>query len=138
MYEAVDLGPASPGKRKQIAFYDNGVGTSALRPLAMLARIFGFGLRCNILEIYRRACSNYRPAPGQKRGEEPLFGGDEIYAFGFSGGAFTIRLVIALVASQGLVAARDEGELVRKIKARPVCGGPCGHGCRRGGAGGAA
>jgi uncharacterized protein (DUF2235 family) len=113
MYEAVDLGPAAPGKRKQIAFYDNGVGTSALRPLAMLAGIFGFGLRRNILEIYRYACRNYRPAAGQERGAEPVGGGDAIYGFGFSRGAFTMRLVVALIASQGLVSARDEADLAR-------------------------
>ena len=44
MYEAVDLGPASAAKRPQISFYDNGVGTSGLRPLAALGGIFGFGL----------------------------------------------------------------------------------------------
>src|SRR5688572_19474687 len=36
MYEAVDLGPATKGKRKQIGFYDSGVGTSAFRPLAAI------------------------------------------------------------------------------------------------------
>lgn len=106
MYEAVDLGPVGDGKRKQIAFYDNGVGTSGFRPLAMLGGVFGFGLRRNILEIYQYVCRNYRPANGQVPG-------DAIYGFGFSRGAFTMRLVIALIASQGLVAARDEGELQR-------------------------
>ena len=113
MYEAVDLGPASSGKRKQTAFYDNGVGTSALRPLAMLGGIFGFGLKRNILEIYRYACRNYRPGPRQLPGQEPD-GGDDIYGFGFSRGAFTIRLVIALIASEGLVISTDEAELKRK------------------------
>ncbi|WP_347302451.1 DUF2235 domain-containing protein [Croceibacterium sp. TMG7-5b_MA50] len=112
MYEAVDLGPVEGGKRKQIAFYDNGVGTSGFRPLALLGGVFGFGLKRNILEIYRYACRNYRPAEEQGRGAEPL-GGDAIYAFGFSRGAFTIRLVIALIASQGLVMARDEADLAR-------------------------
>ncbi|WP_324750978.1 DUF2235 domain-containing protein [Sphingomonas sp. LY54] len=98
MYEAVDLGPSSPGKRKQIAFYDNGVGTSALMPLALLGGVFGFGLKRNILDIYRYACRNYKP-------------GDDIYGFGFSRGAFTIRLVIALIASQGLVSVVGEREL---------------------------
>lgn len=113
MYEAVDLGPAAAGRRKQIAFYDNGVGTSGFRPFALLAGIFGFGLRRNVLELYRYACRNFRPAPGQQRGGEPVGGGDEIFGFGFSRGAFTMRLVIALIASQGLVVARDEADLAR-------------------------
>lgn len=116
MYEAVDLGPTSPGKRPQIAFYDNGVGTSALRPLAAIGGIFGFGLTRNILEIYRYACRNYQPAPGQRPGHEPVDGGDEIYGFGFSRGAFTMRLVIALIASQGLVVSSDEAELTRRSR----------------------
>ena len=116
MYEAVDLGPASPAKRPQISFYDNGVGTSGLRPLAALGGIFGFGLKRNILEIYRYACRNYRPGPGQRPGAEPVPGGDEIYGFGFSRGAFTMRLVIALIASQGLVVSTSEAELTRKSK----------------------
>lgn len=99
-YEAADLGPPPPGLRPQIAFYDDGVGTSSFRPLAILGGIFGFGLKRNVLDLYRFACRNYAP-------------GDTIYAFGFSRGAFTIRLVIALIASQGLVPADTEAALQR-------------------------
>lgn len=99
-YEAADLGPPPPGLRPQIAFYDDGVGTSSFRPLAVLGGIFGFGLKRNVLDLYRFACRNYAP-------------GDTIYAFGFSRGAFTIRLVIALIASQGLVPADTEAALQR-------------------------
>ncbi|WP_294352108.1 DUF2235 domain-containing protein, partial [uncultured Sphingomonas sp.] len=99
-YEAADLGPAPPKARPQIAFYDDGVGTSWFRPLAILGGIFGFGLKRNVLDIYRFACRNYGP-------------GDTIYAFGFSRGAFTIRLVVALIATQGLVPADDEAALQR-------------------------
>lgn len=116
MYEAVDLGPSSPGKRKQVAFYDNGVGTSSLRPLAAIAGIFGFGLKRNVLEIYRHACRNYVPGQGQEPGQDPGDGGDHIYGFGFSRGAFTMRLVISLIASQGLVASNGEADLLRKSK----------------------
>jgi uncharacterized protein (DUF2235 family) len=114
MYEAVDLGPAAEGKRKQIGFYDNGVGTSSLRPLAAITGVFGFGLKRNVLEIYRYACRNYAPAPGQEPGDDPAPGGDHIYGFGFSRGAFTMRLVIALIAQQGLVRSASEEELERK------------------------
>lgn len=99
-YEAADLGPPPPGLRPQIAFYDDGVGTSWFRPLAILGGIFGIGLKRNVLDLYRFACRNYTA-------------GDTIYAFGFSRGAFTIRLVIALIASQGLVPADTEAALQR-------------------------
>ncbi len=100
-YEAVDLGPAPPGKRQQIAYYDDGIGTSSFRPLAMLAGMLGIGLKRNILDIYRFACRNYQP-------------GDELYGFGFSRGAFTMRLVVAMIASQGLVRSDSEAELIAR------------------------
>ena len=100
-YEAVDLGPATPGKQPQIAYYDDGIGTSSFRPLAMLAGMLGIGLKRNILDIYRYACRNYAE-------------GDDIYGFGFSRGAFTMRLVVAMIASQGLVQSTTEAELMAR------------------------
>src|SRR4051812_21294648 len=101
MYEAVDLGPSPPDQRDQISFYDDGVGTSGFKLLAALGGAFGWGLKRNVLDLYRYACRNYRD-------------GDQIYGFGFSRGAFTIRIVISLIASQGLVESEDESELNRK------------------------
>ena len=100
MYEAVDLGPPAPDRRQQIAYYDDGVGTSSFKPLAVLGGVFGYGLKRNVLDIYKYACRNYKP-------------GDDLYAFGFSRGAFTIRLAVALIASEGLVQSEDESELDR-------------------------
>ena len=100
MYEAVDLGPAPPDRRPQISYYDDGVGTSGFKPLAVLGGVFGHGLKRNVLDIYKFACRNYKD-------------GDAIYAFGFSRGAFTARLAVALMAHQGLVQSNDEGELDR-------------------------
>lgn len=111
MYEAVDLGPSPPAKRLQIAFYDNGVGTSALRPLAMLGSVFGFGLKGNVLDIYRYACRNYRPGKDQAVGPNPDGKGDELYGFGFSRGGFTMRVAMAMIAEQGLVDSKDEADL---------------------------
>lgn len=88
----------------QIAFYDDGVGTSSFKPLAILGGAFGYGLKRNVLDLYRFLCRNYEV-------------GDEIFAFGFSRGAFTIRVVIGLVADQGLVTYTSEAELERKIRA---------------------
>lgn len=90
MYEAIDLGLASPGARVQVAYYDNGVGTSAFRPLRLLGGIFGIGLAANVRRIYSFLCRNYVK-------------GDTIYAFGFSRGAFTIRMVVAMVARFGII-----------------------------------
>jgi len=73
----------------QVAFYDDGVGTSSFKPLAILGGVFGWGLKRNVLDIYKFLCANYKP-------------GDDIYGFGFSRGAFTIRVVIGLILSQAL------------------------------------
>ncbi len=119
LYEAVDLGPKesteeSPDeKHVQIAYYDNGVGTSSFRPLAILGGIFGFGLKRNVLNIYRYACRNYQRGRDQKPGPNETEG-DHIYGFGFSRGAFTIRLAIAMIAKEGIVDYQDERDLARK------------------------
>ena len=90
MYETVDLGLASRGKHVQIAYYDNGVGTSAFRPFALLGGIFGIGLAANVRRLYGFLCRNYQE-------------GDRIYAFGFSRGAFTIRVLIGMVTTFGII-----------------------------------
>ena len=94
MYEAIDFGGASPAGKVQIGYYDNGVGTSTFRPLALLGGVFGFGLKNNVLRLYTFLCRNYRP-------------GDRIYMFGFSRGAFTIRLLADLVATEGILQPRE-------------------------------
>ena len=93
MFSALDLTISN-----QVACYDDGVGTSSFKPLAMLGGAFGIGLRRNVISLYKFACRNFR-APG-----------DEIYAFGFSRGAFTIRVVIGLIIDQGLIPAADISE----------------------------
>lgn len=85
MYQALEKTP------EQIAYYDDGVGTSSFKPLAILGGAVGYGLARNVRGLYAFLCRNYEP-------------GDEIYAFGFSRGAFTIRILGGLIASRGIVA----------------------------------
>src|SRR5262245_20892852 len=86
---------------RQVAHYSDGIGTSSFKPLAILGGVFGFGLKRNVLDLYQFACRSYRP-------------GDQIFGFGFSRGAFTIRIVAGLIAQQGLVTYRgDEAQLAR-------------------------
>jgi len=99
-FEGLDL-----SGNDQVAFYDDGVGTSSFKPWAILGGAFGFGLKRNVIDIYKFACRNYR--------EE----GDRIFGFGFSRGAFTIRVVMGLILNQGLVTARNEKELHEKARA---------------------
>lgn len=99
-FEALDFSGSD-----QVAYYDDGVGTSSFKPLAILGGAFGFGLKRNVIDIYKFACRNWRDDS------------DEIFGFGFSRGAFTIRAVMGLILNQGLVAAATEQELDRKARA---------------------
>jgi uncharacterized protein (DUF2235 family) len=100
MFGALDLSDPD----RQIAFYDDGVGTSSFKPLAILGGIFGFGLKRNVIDIYSFCCRNYQA-------------GDRIYGFGFSRGAFTIRVVAGFIARVGLVNYDgDEAHLARDAR----------------------
>lgn len=105
-YEALDLeDPREPECPRQFAFYDDGVGTSSFKPLALLGGAVGYGLARNVRDLYEFISRTYRE-------------GDRIYAFGFSRGAFTIRVLLGLIASQGLLPYHgDETELRRLSKA---------------------
>lgn len=106
MYRALDLAdPQNYTLPRQFAFYDNGVGTSSFRPLALFGGLFGIGLARNVRELYAFICRTYRP-------------GDKIYAFGFSRGAFTARVLVGLLMNQGIVPyGGNEAELNRLVRA---------------------
>src|SRR5262245_41310373 len=63
--------------RDQVAKYDDGIGSSAFKPMALLAGAFGWGLKRNVIDLYKFACRNYAPDA-------------QIFAFGFSRGALTV------------------------------------------------
>ena len=56
---AEDSGVGSVGN-DQVAFYDDGVGTSTFKPWAILGGAFGFGLKRNVIDIHKFACRNYK------------------------------------------------------------------------------
>jgi uncharacterized protein (DUF2235 family) len=99
-FEALDL-----SGNDQVAFYDDGVGTSSFKPWAILGGAFGFGLKRNVVDIYKFACRNYRDD------------NDRLFGFGFSRGAFTMRVVGGLILNQGLVTAKNEKDLDDKARA---------------------
>src|SRR5687767_5764475 len=96
LFQSLDL-----TNSRQVAIYDDGVGSSAFKPLAILGGVFGWGLKRNVLDLYKFLCRNYEPDA-------------RIYLFGFSRGAFTIRVLLGLVAHQGLVRYETEAELRRR------------------------
>ena len=91
-------------KEEQHPLYDDGVGTSSFIPFALIGGMFGWGLKRNVIDLYKFVARNYEPDA-------------EIFAFGFSRGAFTINTVVNLLAHQGCVKFESENELGWKAKA---------------------
>ena len=104
LYEAVDLSQGD-----QLAIYDNGVGTSSFKPLAMLGGAIGWGLKRNVQTLYTYACQNYQPGTATRDA-------DRLYAFGFSRGAYTARVLMGLIESQGLIGDARGKELQRRAR----------------------
>ena len=100
LYQALDL-----HDRNQIAMYDDGVGTEEFLLPRLLGGAFGWGLSRNVIELYKFLCRNYEK-------------GDKIYLFGFSRGAFTVRILAGLIAKCGLrtgfTSERDLDEYVKQ------------------------
>src|SRR5580700_1266697 len=99
LFQALDQ-----GNDDQIAKYDDGVGTSSNKYLALVGGAFGWGLKRNVLDLYKFVCRNWKA-------------GDEIYGFGFSRGSFTIRVLVDFITTEGLVTSRSDEELNRNAAA---------------------
>lgn len=86
--------PKGPDDIDQVVFYHDGVGTRQ-----GLDRItggaFGHGIERNIRDLYRFIAYNYTPE-------------DEIFLFGFSRGAFTVRTLAGFMNRVGLVTKGDD------------------------------
>jgi uncharacterized protein (DUF2235 family) len=78
----------------QVTYYHEGVGTGG--PLDQLTGgAFGEGMEANICNLYRFLVYNHEP-------------GDELYFFGFSRGAFTVRSLAGFVHFAGLVSKEED------------------------------
>ena len=86
LYSALDL-----RRDDQIAMYDDGVGSQKFLPLRLLGGAFGWGLKRNVIELYKFLCRNYEAQEN-----------DKVYLFGFSRGAFTVRVLAGLIDRCGL------------------------------------
>ena len=86
--------PRAAAGVSQIVFYHEGVGTSAGLD-RLTGGAFGAGIEDNIRTLYRFLVYNYEP-------------GDEIYLFGFSRGAFTVRTLAGFMNKVGLVPKDDD------------------------------
>jgi uncharacterized protein (DUF2235 family) len=73
---------------QQLMFYDKGVGTGRFDRIRGGA--FGSGIDKKILDAYRFLMINYTP-------------GDELFFFGFSRGAYTVRSTFGFIRNSGLL-----------------------------------
>lgn len=71
----------------QIVFYDQGIGTESYK---LLGGVTGLGIDQSIQHAYRFLCLNYVSS-------------DEIYLFGFSRGAYTVRSLAGMIYCSGLL-----------------------------------
>ncbi|MBR8840262.1 MAG: DUF2235 domain-containing protein [Stigonema ocellatum SAG 48.90 = DSM 106950] len=85
-------------KIPQIVFYDQGIGTETQK---LLGGATGAGIDINIQDAYRFLSFNYVP-------------GDEIYLFGFSRGAYTVRSTAGMIYCSGLL---DRSQITRAPEA---------------------
>jgi uncharacterized protein (DUF2235 family) len=74
---------------EQVTFYDDGVGADFTGLQKILGGAIGAGLNDKVMEGYTKIAHVYEP-------------GDEIFLFGFSRGAFTVRSMGGMIANCGL------------------------------------
>lgn len=96
----------------QIVHYDAGIGVTDNRLERLRGGAFGVGIDTNIKQLYTFLAMNYSP-------------GDEVYMFGFSRGAYTIRSLAGMMHKSGLLRrgelhlVKDAYELYRDRKIKP-------------------
>src|SRR5262249_28828298 len=62
LYQALDIDPVpAAGLRRQVAFYDEGVGSENFKPLALLGSAFGTGAWRNVRDLSPFPCRKRRP-----------------------------------------------------------------------------
>lgn len=74
-------------KTHQVVKYADGVGTGVFR---LTGGALGVGLSANVRELYHFVAENYEP-------------GDRVALFGFSRGAFTVRSLVGMIGTCGIL-----------------------------------
>lgn len=77
---------------KQIVLYHSGLGSTSLPAAKAIEGGIGWGLDIDVTQIYDFISNNYEF-------------GDELFFFGFSRGAFTVRSAAGLVSNAGILSA---------------------------------
>ncbi len=90
------LSPCSVDGISQLLYYDAGIGTEGPLLHRLYDGVTGAGLEENILQAYRFIIDHYNQ-------------GDELYFFGFSRGAFTVRSLAGLIRNSGILRRENKG-----------------------------
>ena len=85
----------------QVKFHDDGVGAGGLKPYQIIGGAFGFGISRNIEDLVESLIKAYEP-------------GARIFLFGFSRGAFTVRVLADLICRLGI--PKSEGKSPEEIR----------------------
>ena len=102
IYEAISPGTA---QTPQLKYYGQGVGTGFTLGDMILGGSTGLGIDANIMNAYKFLMWNYEP-------------GDQIYLFGFSRGAYTVRSLAGFIRNCG----RESCCQARRIRASAMLG----------------
>lgn len=85
----------APDGVDQVVYYHDGIGTEGGAVDRVTDGAFGHGMEDNIRTLYRFIVYNHEP-------------GDELYLFGFSRGAFTVRSLAGFMNFVGLIEKDDD------------------------------
>ncbi|CAH0021703.1 unnamed protein product [Clonostachys rhizophaga] len=93
---------------KQVVFYQSGLGSGDLPVQKAIYGAIGLGLDTDIIQLYDFISNNYEI-------------GDELFFFGFSRGAFTVRSAAGIVSDVGVFSPVNMSRFPEML-GRPYCG----------------
>lgn len=89
----------------QAKFHDDGVGTSDFRLGRYIGGAFGWGISANIRQLLMHLAHAYEP-------------GSKIFLFGFSRGAFTVRVIANIITMFGVPKVQASNEKLNELIGR--------------------
>ncbi len=96
--------------KDQVSFYDPGIGTFSFlgtklgqKTGRLLGSALGYGIQQNLTDAYRYLMSNYEP-------------GDKVFLFGFSRGAYTVRVLAGMLHKVGLLQRGGENQIAYALE----------------------
>jgi hypothetical protein len=110
LYEAVDIHGHEEDKAniRQVAYYEDGLGTANFLLLKVLSGAFGWGFSRGVKRLYEALVHVYNKGDNYNKG-------DKIFLFGFSRGGYTVRALSGLINCHGIV-PRDSFNSPKELK----------------------